>query len=84
MGAWICVPQEGQGPVTPAKEPGTVSLMSQAGQWKVIERVDILCEGYREKSEARQFFRNRNQLMFEASGGRKYGWEGMRLGRWVF
>ena len=60
MGAWICVPQEGQGPVTPAKELGTVSLMPQAGQWKVIERVDILYEGYRGGSEARQYYRNPN------------------------
>lgn len=32
MGAWMTVPQVGQGPVTPARFAGTVSREEQAGQ----------------------------------------------------
>ncbi len=41
MGAWIWFLQDGQGPTTPAKLAGTVSLMEQAGQKNEMVALDI-------------------------------------------
>ena len=42
-GAWICARQDGHGPVTPARLDGTVSLIPQELQKKVIVSCAILC-----------------------------------------
>ena len=41
-GDWICFQHAGQGPQMPATLSGTLSLMPQAGQWKIRESVAMV------------------------------------------
>ncbi len=53
-GAWMMLPQEGQGPVTPAMLAGTVSLVAHAGQKKVKVGATISFAETNRRVKARQ------------------------------
>jgi hypothetical protein len=50
MGAWIWFRHDGQGPTTPARLDGTVSLIPQAGQKKEIDSLAMLWRAFRQVS----------------------------------